>query len=86
MEYKKFDINSWNRKEHFEHYRNLQCSFSLTSEIEITKFLQYLKENKYKFYSSIIYLISKLVNFFSSKIFAIFWGVYLLSVNNPIFL
>ncbi|MDN5054487.1 type A chloramphenicol O-acetyltransferase [Aliarcobacter butzleri] len=62
MEYKKFDINSWNRKEHFEHYRNLQCSFSLTSEIEITTFLQYLKENKYKFYSSIIYLISKLVN------------------------
>lgn len=62
MEYKKFDINSWNRKEHFEHYRNLQCLFTLTSEIEISIFLEYLKNNKYKFYSSIIYLISKLVN------------------------
>ena len=62
LSYKFFDINSWNRKEHFEHYRKLQCTFNLTSEIEISKFLEYTKQNGYKFYSSIICMISKIVN------------------------
>lgn len=37
MNYKKIDLEQWNRKEHFLHYRhNLQCGFSLTTKIDIT--------------------------------------------------
>lgn len=63
MNYKKFDIESWNRKEHFYHYKDqVRCSFSLTTKIDITAVLPFVKEYGYKFYPVIIYLISKAVN------------------------
>lgn len=63
MNYQKFDINTWNRKEHFNHYRDqLRCGFSLTTKIDITKLIPFIKEHNYKFYPVIIYLITKAVN------------------------
>ncbi|MCY4778810.1 type A chloramphenicol O-acetyltransferase [Sphingobacterium sp. UT-1RO-CII-1] len=63
MNYKKFDIESWNRKEHFYHYKDqLRCSFSLTTKIDITEVIAFIKERGYKFYPVIIYLIAKAVN------------------------
>ncbi|SUC47465.1 Chloramphenicol acetyltransferase 3 [Providencia stuartii] len=37
MNYTKFDVKNWVRREHFEFYRHrLPCGFSLTSKIDIT--------------------------------------------------
>lgn len=63
MNYKKFDIESWNRKEHFYRFKDqLRCGFSLTTKIDISSIIPFIKENKYKFYPTIIYLITKAVN------------------------
>ncbi|TNH42336.1 type A chloramphenicol O-acetyltransferase [Photorhabdus luminescens] len=66
MNYSKIDIDRWDRKEHFLHYRNVvQCGFSLTTKIDITYLLSSLVEKQYKFYPTMIYLISKVVNSYS---------------------
>ncbi|MFD0707573.1 type A chloramphenicol O-acetyltransferase [Photorhabdus akhurstii] len=66
MNYSKIEIDRWDRKEHFLHYRNVvQCGFSLTTKIDITHLLSSLVEKRYKFYPTMIYLISKVVNSYS---------------------
>ncbi|MDM1347899.1 type A chloramphenicol O-acetyltransferase [Myroides marinus] len=63
MNYQKFDIENWNRKEHFYHFKDqLRCGFSLTTKIDISQVIPFIKEHGYKFYPTIIYLISKAVN------------------------
>ncbi|MEQ5093034.1 type A chloramphenicol O-acetyltransferase [Proteus terrae] len=63
MNYQKIKLEQWNRKEHFLHYRHdLQCSFSLTTKIDITALKTVLAKNNLKFYPAMIYLIAKTVN------------------------
>lgn len=63
MNYKKFNIETWNRKEHFNHYKNqLRCGFSLTTKIDVSKVILFIKERDYKLYPTLIYLITKAVN------------------------
>ncbi|MCS4224085.1 type A chloramphenicol O-acetyltransferase [Sphingobacterium sp. BIGb0165] len=61
--YKKINLADWNRKEHFSVYRSqMKCGFSLTTKINITNLLPFIKENSYKFYPVMIYLITRAVN------------------------
>ncbi|MBB1137910.1 type A chloramphenicol O-acetyltransferase [Myroides sp. WP-1] len=63
MNYKKFDIEAWNRKEHFYHFKDqLRCGFSLTTKIDISQVISFIKARDYKFYPTIIYLITQAVN------------------------
>jgi chloramphenicol O-acetyltransferase type A len=63
MSYKKVNIENWKRKEHFIAYRGaMKCGFSLTVKIEITQVLSFIKEKGFKFYPTMIYLLSKAVN------------------------
>ncbi|MBG3014760.1 type A chloramphenicol O-acetyltransferase [Proteus faecis] len=72
MNYKKVDLEQWNRKEHFLHYRhNLQCGFSLTTKIDITVLKTVLDKNNFKFYPVMIYLIAKTVNSYPESRMAI---------------
>ncbi|WP_304340209.1 type A chloramphenicol O-acetyltransferase [Metaclostridioides mangenotii] len=66
MKFNLINIEDWNRKEHYNHYlNNVRCTFSVTSNIDITKSLKYIKSNNLKFYPSIIYAIAKVVNNYS---------------------
>src|SRR5690606_27245839 len=61
--YRKINLADWKRKEHFSVYRSqMKCGFSLTTKINIAKMLPFLKENGYKFYHVMIYLITRAVN------------------------
>lgn len=65
MNYTKFDLDNWNRKEHFYHFKDqLRCGFSLTTKIDISKVISFIKANNYKFYPTIIHLLSQAVNQF----------------------
>ncbi|OOG19925.1 type A chloramphenicol O-acetyltransferase [Sphingobacterium sp. CZ-UAM] len=62
-DYKTINLADWKRKEHFSIYRSqMKCGFSLTTKINITNLLPFIKENGYKFYPVMIYLITKAVN------------------------
>ncbi|HBH7053376.1 TPA: type A chloramphenicol O-acetyltransferase [Morganella morganii] len=65
MNFTRIDLNTWNRREHFDLYRQqIKCGFSLTTKLDITALRTALAETDYKFYPVMIYLISGVVNQF----------------------
>ncbi|QAV24693.1 type A chloramphenicol O-acetyltransferase [Proteus hauseri] len=72
MNYTKVDLEQWNRKEHFLHYRhNLQCGFSLTTKLDITLLKTILTNKNLKLYPTLIFLIAKTVNSYPESRMAI---------------
>lgn len=63
MNYKTFDLRSWNRREIFEHFANMrQPHYDLTSVIDVTPLVEYKREHGLSFYLSLIYLATKSLN------------------------
>ncbi len=61
--YKKVNLADWKRAEHFAAYRSqMKCGFSLTTKINITNLIPFVKEYGYKFYPVMIYVITRAVN------------------------
>ncbi|MFD3157214.1 CatA-like O-acetyltransferase [Haloimpatiens sp. FM7330] len=63
MKFNIIDMNKWERREHFQHYdKGDNCSYSLTSNIDVTKLVCNVKQKKLKFYPVFIYIVTKAVN------------------------
>ena len=63
MDFKKIDMNTWPRREHFNYYiNNIKCKYNITSNIEITNLLFEIKKKNLRFYPSFIYVVSKAIN------------------------
>ena len=63
MDFNKINIDTWKRREYFEHYFiNLPCTYSMTTNIDITKLLKNVKLRHIKLYPTMIYILSTLVN------------------------
>ncbi|EAK0952796.1 type A chloramphenicol O-acetyltransferase [Campylobacter lari] len=56
------DLKTYSRKEHFEFYTKFPCYFELNVKLDISKFYSFVKNQKYSFYGSFIYFLSKNVN------------------------
>ncbi|RJT17801.1 type A chloramphenicol O-acetyltransferase [Buttiauxella izardii] len=62
-EYTPVDLSRWARKEHFEVFQSFaQSTINQTVLVDITALLKHIKEVGWKFYPTIIFLISKIVN------------------------
>lgn len=56
MEYKEIDLESWGRKEYFEHYTSaVPCTYSMTVKLDITG----LRKGGARLYPAMLYLLSK---------------------------
>ena len=63
LEYTPVDLSRWARKEHFEVFQSFaQCTFNQTVLLDITTLQKHIKEVGWKFYPTIIFLISKAIN------------------------
>lgn len=63
MEFNLIDIKKWERKEYFEHYtKNVSCTYSLTTDIDVTLLLEQVKHNCLMLYPVLIYMLSKIIN------------------------
>lgn len=63
MKFNKIDMDKWERKEHFQNYNyKNKCSYSITSNIDITKLIFNIKKRNLKFYPTFIYIVSRAVN------------------------
>ena len=63
MEYQKYGLSHWERKEHFYHfYQDVRCGFSITDNINITNLLSVCKSNGLSFYPVILYMASVGIN------------------------
>ncbi|MEW4109780.1 type A chloramphenicol O-acetyltransferase [Bacillus cereus group sp. BfR-BA-01399] len=63
MKFNLINLNTWNRKPYFEHFFNqTRCTFSMTANIDITNLLKKTRNVNIKFYPTLIYMVSKVVN------------------------
>lgn len=59
MEFQRIDLDTWARKEHFEHYlTHVPCTYSMTTKLDITS----LVESGVKLYPTMLYLLTGAVN------------------------
>ncbi len=63
MSFTKVDIQSWERKEIYLKYLDvIPCTFSMTVNMDITKFLPIVKSNGYKLFPTFLHILSCIVN------------------------
>jgi len=62
LNFHKIDLDTWKRKEIFQHFLNQQTTFSITTELDITVLYQNIKQNGYRFYPAFIFLVTSVVN------------------------
>lgn len=63
MGFNLMDIGQWNRKEYYLHYiQNLRCTYSLTTNIDITSLKHEMNKLNLKIYPALIYMITTAVN------------------------
>lgn len=60
---KKIDLSSWDRFDIYDHFRKLDHPrYVMTFELDVTRFVKEVKEQKQSFYLSFIHLIMKIMN------------------------
>lgn len=65
MNFIEIKMEQWARKGHYEHYRNnVQCSYSLTVDIDVSNLIVRIKERGMKTYPVQIYMLATVVNQF----------------------
>lgn len=62
MYFNQINLETWPRKEIYHHFLKQGTSYSITTDIDITKLYQNIKVREYKFYPVLIYMIMKVVN------------------------
>ena len=61
--YKKFDLEHWPRREHFQYYRErLKCGYSLTGRVDVTALVNCAGEKGLKKFPCLLYAICRSVN------------------------
>ena len=57
------DINAWNRKQHFEHFKGLQDSnFGVTANVDVTRAYQKAKESNIPFFVFYLHACMQAIN------------------------
>lgn len=57
------DIDNWNRKEHFKFFRRMDYpQFNVCTNINVTNFLKFVRDNKLSFYYAMIYAATQAAN------------------------
>lgn len=66
MDFKKIDLNTWERKHYYDYFMNaenrMRCRFGMTANVDITNLLAVIKTNKLRCYPTFTYLVSKVLN------------------------
>ena len=61
--YRKLDMETWPRREHFAYYRKiLPCGYSLTSRLDVTELLRCAKDRDLRFVVCFLYAATRTVN------------------------
>ena len=59
------DMDSWERKEYFEHYyKNVRCTYSITTNVDITEIYNQTKEHHLRLYPTLIWWMANAVTHF----------------------
>lgn len=62
-QFNKINFSTWKRTPYFKHYFNqLRCSYSITTNLDITILRKELKKREFKLYPFLIYALTSIVN------------------------
>ncbi len=56
------DLNTWPRRAVFEHFMDLDCSYSLTVPLSIGPLLRFLRERELRLYPALVWAVTAAVN------------------------
>lgn len=56
------DMDQWERKAIYQDFIDSDCSYAVTTELSITKFLNNIKNKGLQFYPSFIWVVLKAIN------------------------
>lgn len=63
MDFKKIDIEKWDRKENYTWFTTKsRCKINMTMNVEVTKLIEIIKKNKLRYYPTFTYITSKVLN------------------------
>ena len=63
MKYTRIDLNEWKRGNLFKFYiDNMRIVMSLTVDIDVTPLYEFTKKNNLKFYPSMLWVVSRVIN------------------------
>ena len=62
MTFNIINLETWDRKEYFNHYFNQQTTYSVTKEFDITLLKSMIKNKGYELYPALIYTIVNIIN------------------------
>ena len=63
MDFNIIDMQNWSRRKRYEHFlENIPCTYSMTVNLNITRFLSVLDEFQLKMFPTVLYGISSVVN------------------------
>lgn len=63
MNFHYIDLDTWERKEHFNYYiHTVKTKYNVNVNIDITELLTQVEQKKLRFYPAFIYLIAKAIN------------------------
>ena len=61
--YKKIDMDTWARREHYEYYtKQFKVEYNITANVDVKNVLDFCHSKGYKFYPAMIYLVTKTLN------------------------
>lgn len=61
--YRKIDMETWPRREHYRYYRGmLKCGYSLTARLDVTEAAAFARQERKRFYGCFLYAAAKTVN------------------------
>ena len=63
MNYKKIDIDTWERRDLFKLYTtDLKIVMNMTVDVDVTEVVRYVKSHGMRFYPTMIWIVSKIMN------------------------
>ncbi|WP_256083903.1 CatA-like O-acetyltransferase, partial [Staphylococcus aureus] len=62
MTFNIINLETWDRKEYFNHYFNQQTTYSVTKELDITLLKSMIKDKGYELYPALIHAIVSVIN------------------------
>lgn len=63
MDFKKIDIEKWDRKENYTWFTTKsRCKINMTMNVDVTKLIEIIKKNKLRYYPTFTYITSKVLN------------------------